>query len=153
MATKQIHGQATAHNNNCPEAAFRRLGLIEVEIAGLARQGFVRSEERDGGVRVFKLRFRAEGRQRVKFLGRDAGQAAAIERALAELQATRRNELKLRRLNREAAKVLRESKRVLVPLVTQAGFRFHGLEIRKPRRSAAALEESKVPHLFKEEDR
>ena len=109
------------------------LGLGPAEVAALKRQGFVSSEIRGQGEIVYKLRFRQDRRQRVKYLGADRDRALRLEQALRELQQCRRKALALGRLNREAAKLLRDGKRRVQPLLNSAGYRFHGRAIRRPR--------------------
>jgi hypothetical protein len=118
-----------------PADAWSDLGLGDDELAALRRQGFVSQEVRRANKTVYKLRFRMGGRQRVKCLGADPLRAAAIAQALAELQQKRRTTLKLRRLQRDAARAIRRTKIQLEPHLIERGFRFHGLAIRRTRRS------------------
>lgn len=120
------------------QTVLRALGLGPDEAAALRRQGFVSSETRDGGKFVFKLRFRLGGRQRVKHVGTDRAQARRLQQTLERLQQDRRRTLALGRLNREAAKLLRDTKRRVEPLLNLAGYRFHGRAIRRPRRPRVA---------------
>jgi hypothetical protein len=46
---------------------LNRLGLSDVEFAALTRQGFIRGEQR-GGRKIFRLRFRAAGRQHARYV-------------------------------------------------------------------------------------
>lgn len=114
-------------------AALLTLGLHPEELAALGRQGFVARQQRSPGPPLHKLRFRLEGRQRVKSLGRDALLAARIQTALDGLQRGRRLQLVQRQLRRQAARALRSCKTQLEPVLVAAGLRFHGLAIRKPR--------------------
>ncbi len=120
------------------QTVLRALGLGPAEAAALRRQGFVSSETRDGGKIVFKLRFRLGGRQRVKHIGTDGEHARRLQQTLERFQQDRRRTLALGRLNREAAKLLRDSKRRVEPLLNLAGYRFHGRSIRRPRRPRVA---------------
>ncbi len=89
--------------------------------------------ERRGERTYFKLRFRRGGSQSVRYIGPDAAQAAAVQRELDELQEERQKELKLARLTDTAKRMLRESKRVLAPVLAEEGFGFHGYEVRRHR--------------------
>ena len=108
------------------------LNLDDEEFAALKRQGFVSRETRRG-ISVFKLRFRVNGRQRVKYVTTDPVVAAALERQLRQLQRAKDNDITLRSLNREARQLLRQCKNRLSPLVEQAGLGFHGRALRRPR--------------------
>lgn len=114
-------------------AALLKLGLSPEELAALACQGFVAREQRSPGPPLHKLRFRLDGRQRVKSLGRDALLAARIQTALDGLQRGRRLQLVQRQLRRQAARALRSCKPQLAPALIAAGLKFHGWAIRKPR--------------------
>ncbi len=73
------------------------LGLGEEEFAALARQGFIHGEQR-GGKKIFRLRFRIDGRQRVRYVS--PRHVAVLEVELKDLQRGIRSR---RRLNRIAA--------------------------------------------------
>ena len=113
---------------------FVRLRLTTEDIAALARQGFV-SEERRRGRPYFKLRFRREGKQQVRCIGRDPEVAEAIRDGLSVLRTQRRLESALRDAARRARRELREAKRKLEPALQKAGFSFHGQAVRRSRRS------------------
>ena len=112
---------------------FEGLNLDDEEFAAVRRQGFVSRETRKGRTTVFKLRFRVNGQQRVKFVTTNPVMAAALERELRQLQRSKDKDLTLRSLNREASQLLRQCKTRLAPLVEQAGLRFHGRALRCPR--------------------
>lgn len=114
-------------------AGLAHLRLSPADLAALARQGFVTAERR-GRRTYYKLRFRRGGRQQVRYLGSDPARAAAVERALDQLQQARRHELELPRLTAAARRTMRESKQTLAPLLEAEGLRFHGYAIRRPRR-------------------
>ena len=118
--------------HSAQSAVLTTLGLIADEIQSLARQGFVSCEARNG-TNVHKLRFRHRGRQRVRSLGSDPQRAADVRAALAELQAARQWELRIRRRLRESRQLLRQIKQRLLADVTAAGYTFHGRTIRRPR--------------------
>jgi hypothetical protein len=111
------------------------LGLCAADVAAVARQGFINRELRSEHSVVYKLRYRRDGRQRVRYLGANAEAAERARQAIAELQAERRIELAIGRLHREAAQLLREGKQRLAGPLAAAGFGFHGLTIRRPRSS------------------
>ncbi|HUE73795.1 MAG TPA: hypothetical protein VMP01_23145 [Pirellulaceae bacterium] len=125
-----------------PREAIAVLDLSADEIQSLVRQGFVSREARNG-TNVYKLRFRHQGRQRVRSLGSNPQRAADVRAALAELQNGRKWELRSRRRIRQARQLQREIKQRLLACVTAAGFRFHGRTIRRPR-SAANSRQSEV---------
>lgn len=112
--------------------ALGRLRLAAGDFAELAKQGFV-STEACGLQTRFKLRFRRAGCQVVRYI-RGAEEAVAVTAELEQLQAARRLRRKLADLNREASRLLRESKTCLQPLVEANGFKFHGRQVRRPRR-------------------
>jgi hypothetical protein len=92
------------------------------------------SEERRGnGTVIYKLRFRLEGLQRVRYLGTDRARAENVLQALAALQRVRDLSQRIRAACRESAKALRRGKRRLSPILEQAGYKFHGLAIRRTR--------------------
>ena len=115
------------------EAYFQQLALGAAELAELKTQGFVSCERRSAQSLVYKLRFRMDGRQRTRYLGADVARATQVSQYLAQLQALRRANDRLRAVNRLAATQLRAGKQQLEPLVRQAGLRFHGRIIRRPR--------------------
>jgi hypothetical protein len=115
------------------ERCLAELGLSAADQAALAREGFISRESRGRRMAVYKLRFRVDGRQRVQYLGTEAGKVRRIEEALRALQDDRRLELALGRLHHDVAQLLRKSKRRLAAPLAAAGYRFHGRAIRRPR--------------------
>ena len=97
---------------------------------GAKGQGFVSCESRRGQV-FFKLRFRINGTQRVCYLGKDLAVVEQVQEWLAEVQAVRKTEIELGRLVREVGQKLRNCKEEILPLLAEAGYRFHGLSIRQ----------------------
>ncbi len=122
-----------------PGQALTQLRLTPGDFALLRRQGFV-SCERRGARQVFKLRFRREGRQVVRRIGSDPAVAAEVRRELEALQVQRRRRREFRRLARLGRQALRDSKRVLAPVLAQDGFYFHGLAVRLRRKPKAPSE-------------
>lgn len=117
---------------NSPHLAL--LNLTPAEQNALASQGFVAAEYRRGSGPYFKLRFRLQGRQVVRYLGVNPEFAKRVEKEVAELQRPRRQEQQVRRLNDEAHRQLRHWKQTLEPFVTKQGYHFHGFALRKARR-------------------
>ena len=89
--------------------------------------------ERRGKRTYFKLRFRRDRQQVVRYIGSDPDKAEAVQRELDHLQDDRKKELELSRLTEKTKKLLRESKRVLAPLLAEEGLTFHGRQIRRCR--------------------
>lgn len=116
-----------------------RLSLTVAERTALARQGSVSAESRHRNGTVFKLRFRLDGRQIVRYLGTDPAAAAAVRRELDQLQNAVRTRAMSRRLVRSARKVLRDNKQALRPEAERAGFHFHGHAVRRRRRADCAV--------------
>ena len=114
------------------------LGLSSEHLQALAQQGFVCTEYRAERGPFFKLRFRLQGRQVVKYLGMDVEEAERVRRELAELQRARRVDVELRRATREARKILRSSKRMVWADAKRAGFEFHGRALRQRKTNVRA---------------
>lgn len=72
-------------------------------------------------------------RQRVKYLGTDPHLVAEIQTELNDLQAIHQRNRQLRQLDAEARVLLRETKQRLLAPLEQAGLKFHGRAIRRPR--------------------
>jgi hypothetical protein len=105
-----------------------RLRLNGEELIALSQQGTVRSEMR-GTKKIFRLRFRVDGRQHVRYVR--PCDAAALEAEVESLQKTVRARRNLNRVARAGRDMLRERKRSLTPLLEESGYRFHGHQIRK----------------------
>jgi hypothetical protein len=109
---------------------LNRLKLSDEVLGALTRQGFIRSERR-GTKTIFRLCYRVEGRQHVRYVSpRDA---KALE---AELRSLQRQILARRRLAVLAAlgrRALRDRKLKLAPLIEARGYHFHGHQIRRRR--------------------
>ena len=113
-------------------ASLRALGLDDKDLALLARQGFVAGEVRSGRM-YFKLRFRRDRRQVVRVIGSDPVRVEAVRRDLGELQRVERQSRQLARLSCKVRQALRASKAELAPLLAKAGYRCHGLSVRRRR--------------------
>jgi hypothetical protein len=110
--------------------ALARLQLGDEDLRILTYQGFLSRETRRGKD-YFKLRFRRDGNQHVKYVS--AGQAAAVHVELEELQGAIRLKRNLAAATRAARQALRQTKRNLQPVLTTCGLAFHGLAIRRRR--------------------
>jgi hypothetical protein len=109
---------------------LNRLALSDQELGALTRQGFIRSEKR-GSKTIFRLRYRIDGRQHVRYVSpRDA---AALEAELGLLQRQVRARRCLASLAARARQMLRRRKSTLAPLIEAHGYHFHGQQIRRAR--------------------
>lgn len=114
------------------ESVLAQLAIPVEDVPLFCRQGFVATERRTRGW-YYKLRYRRAGRQVVIGLGSDAARAEAVAQELQYLQALWHARARLKRSMRAARRALRKSKAKLAPVLIGHGYRFHGLEIRKPR--------------------
>lgn len=114
------------------------LRLSDSDFASLREQGFVSSEQR-GKSTFFKLRFRSRdtGRQCVRYIGKDQETATAVSRELEVLQRTVKQDRRLRRLEVEVRRVLRETKESVQRLLVDTDYHFYGMEIRSHRRTTS----------------
>lgn len=113
--------------------ALSRLNLTDDQMAALSTQGFVARERRCGRRDIFKLRFRIEGKQVVRSLGTSPANAASVALAVRVLQRTMRVQRELRKLEEELRRYLKATKKLLRPAVDLAGYRFHGMCVRRTR--------------------
>lgn len=120
-------------------SGLEALSLTAEELGALAQQGFVAAEHRGQHGPFFKLRFRVQGRQRVKYLGKDAAVAEHVQREVLELQREHRLTKKMHRITIEARKILRQTKLDLQPVVAAAGLTFHGYDVRRTRARGGKL--------------
>lgn len=111
-------------------SALAKLGLTEAELQALATQGSVHPERRSPNRMYYKLWYRVNGRQKTRYLGTDADFADQVAAELMELQTERRMQKRLGQLTRSARQLLRTTKKQLEPQLEEAGFKFHGNEIR-----------------------
>jgi hypothetical protein len=129
-----------SHNSHSPPdtsrfadlPALARLGLCESDLDELEHQGFLAPEHR-GDRTHYKLRFRRDGRQVVRYVG-GTEKATLVAQELNTLQTTRRVQRELAKLGVAARQILRDAKTQLEPLLLDRGFKFHGRAIRRPRR-------------------
>jgi hypothetical protein len=126
--------RSTARVRQAPRC-LADLRLTSEDLAALTRQGFVAEELRGQRGPLFKLRFRRQGKQRVRYVGQDPDSARQIQQELANLQAGRRQEQELARLNAKARRLLRETKASLTETVEASGHHFHGQALRRRRNS------------------
>lgn len=111
--------------------------LGDEEMNALRTQGFVTAERRGSNL-YFKLRFRVHGKQRVRYLGRDATLADRIRQELDAIRAPKRILQNMHRVDQHARRLLRQMKSELSPILAVHGYRFHGMAIRKARRDELA---------------
>lgn len=109
------------------------LGLLADQIAVLRYQGFVSCERHHGRSEVFKLRFRINGQQQVRYLGTSPLEAARVARAVKALQRATRLQREMQKLQQESRAGLKAAKRLLSPVLKAAGYQFHGLSVRHSR--------------------
>jgi hypothetical protein len=109
---------------------LHRLALSDAELGALTQQGFIRSERR-GKKTLFRLCFRFDGRQHVRYVSpRDA---AALEAELGALQRRVRTRRRVTGLATLARQALRQRRSALAPLLEARGYHFHGHQIRRCR--------------------
>lgn len=135
MSSPEKVNDSSAPGRDTSESILARLALTPTELAAVKQQGFISREQRSPENIVFKLRFRLNGRQRVKYVG-DAAAAEALRQELRKLQHPHVLLKNLRAVSRAARKICRQEKLRLVPLVEQLGLKFHGRAVRRPRRTS-----------------
>ena len=131
MSSKQT--EQDGHVAQTDRGALQTIGFQAEEIAALKRKGTITQERRGRDTIIFKLRYRMEGRQRVKYLGSDRRVVEQIRAELHDLQAAHRRHRRLRRLETQARTLLQDTKLRLEAPLKQAGLKFHGRAIRRPR--------------------
>jgi hypothetical protein len=107
-----------------------QLALTEQELHALTDQGFISSEMR-GSRKVFRLRFRVDGRQHVRCVS--AANAPELAAELAELQARRRTLCIRRKVMIEARRLLRTQRHESDQILDLKGYHRHGGRIRRRR--------------------
>ena len=113
-----------------------QLRLSKTDYEALQRNGSVEAQYRRGRGPYYRLRFRrGDGKQRVRYIGRDARLARAIEARLRQLQQPLRRQRELRQLDAQARRLLRRTKQRLQPQLRGAGRHFHGFAVRRTRQS------------------
>ena len=115
------------------EDLLERIGLNDEEIAALRQKGTITQERRGRDTVIFKLRYRIAARQHVKYLGTNRRFVEQIRAELNDLQAAHRRHRRLRRLETQARTLLQDTKLRLEAPLKQAGLKFHGRAIRRPR--------------------
>ena len=125
-----------------PWSFLMALGLSRDEVECMEQQGFVAVEHRAyKGTRLgpyFRLRWRMNGRQRVKSLGLDAELAVAVVNAIAQLQKKKALTHFLKRMLLEARRGLKLAKKDLQATMAATGRYYHGFTARKRRTSSRA---------------
>jgi hypothetical protein len=115
-----------------PELTALRLDVHELK--QLSQQGVLRQEQSSGKA-IYKIRFRCDGRQRVKRVRPDL--VSAVRAELETLQAATHLRRELKRVTRAARSYLRETKVALAPFIETSDYYFHGYEIRRYRHEVA----------------
>lgn len=116
-----------------PCAVLRELRLSETQLLALKLQGCVSLERSHSGRMIGKLRFRAGGRQVVRYVGADEHRLAAVRHALAQWQAAHHAARRLQHTMRAAAALLREARHRSEAVLAGSEFRHHGYAIRRRR--------------------
>lgn len=114
------------------------LGLLREAWETLVHQGSLCAENGRTGT-VHKLRFRMDGKQHSRYVGKAPDFVEQIRRELTELQAGARSRNRLRQLEKEALQRLRVTKQQLEPLLAGAGRVFHGRAIRRQRQNETGV--------------
>ena len=143
-----VKGDPAPVDGSAPQSfpALRQLGLADADLAVLQRQGFVAAEGRKPT--RYKLRYRRDGRQRIRYLGSQAEFVAQVRRELSQLQSPMRQARALRRSLRTASRALRKAKRSLLPVLAATGHAYHGLIIRRRRVAPPEMERRVLAELF-----
>jgi len=108
------------------------LNLEPDDLEALRHGGTISAEPR-GTLMRYRLRWWRDGRQRSLYIGSDATRAALIRQALHEHQRLHRLEQRIAVHAKQASLLLRTISQRLAPVVHQAGLRFHGRCLRRPR--------------------
>jgi hypothetical protein len=90
------------------------------------------SSEQRGRCRIYKLRYRSNGKQCVRYLGSDAAVAAALQSDLEQLQGRRRCRRHEAALRHQARRLWQRAK-ALAPSLAEHGLHFHGRTVRQYR--------------------
>jgi hypothetical protein len=131
MPSKKYHHVPSADPRCSNYPALVAVRLSASDLNELARQGFVCAERRNNKS-YFKLRFRQNGKQVVRYIG-DAERACQVLEELDALQAEAKSLRRLRAMVKYAKAKLREVKLEVIPILEANGLVFHGLSIRRPR--------------------
>jgi len=111
------------------------LGLSAEDVRTLAWQGFLAADFRQRGDRrlgpYYKLRWRRDGQQQVRYLGRDRARAEQVRAALADLQRPLRLARQLSRQMKEARRGLHKVKQMLASHLAGSGLYYHGYVVRR----------------------
>ncbi len=148
MGLRRARATAAVIFESGDRGLFTELGLSGEDCQALARQGFLAADYCwKGGRRLgpyYKLRWRRDGRQCVRYVGGDPDRVERISAALENLQRPLHLARCLAQLMKEARRRLRSAKHVLAPCVANRGLRYHGYTARRPRTSTgpAAVRET-----------
>jgi hypothetical protein len=114
----------------CDYPALVSLGLREEELNALVRQGFLSAEKRRDAT-YYKLRFRVDGHQQVRYVKSEL--VPTIRNELTRLQTFSRCRRELRELQRASVERFKQMKAQLDAVLEGKGFRRHGYAFRKTR--------------------
>ena len=82
------------------------------------------------------------GAQTVRYVSSDAERATALQKELDNLQTDTKILRELRAGTKKANALLRDAKAKLEPVFRTAGWAFHGLGIRRPRKQTTTIDRS-----------
>lgn len=135
-------GEVPASDIPIPHA-LASLGLTMEDLAALARGGFVAAEFRHLAGPYYKLRWRRDRQQHVRYLGRDPARAVAVRAALEDLQQPLRLSRELARRVKEARRRLQGVKQMLASHLAGHGIHYHGYMSRQCGRQGEEAASSK----------
>jgi hypothetical protein len=110
--------------------ALSALWLTTQELQQLSRQGGIRQERR-GEKTIWKLRYRCDGRQHVKYI--PIQQLDVVRAELSALQSLTRLRRALKQCTQRAKLYLKKTKAEVEALTENSDYYFHGFEIRRSR--------------------
>jgi hypothetical protein len=117
---------------NVLEILAATAGVVDRDdLTAISARGFVSAEKRPSGLLTYKLRWRRNGRQCVRYLGSDPTIGARVKAAVAALRQPMQT---ARELNTDFAatrRALREVKAILSPLLAANGLAFHSYTVRR----------------------
>lgn len=123
------------------------------ELEAMTRQGTVVAERFEAHKCRFKLRFRFQGRQKVRYIGIDSAFAERVRSELASLQHAHRSCRAFRNAARRARVRCRETKKELEPILAGTEFYFYGWEVRRSRNIRKSVETHSQKRLVMEDIR
>lgn len=136
-----VQNAEAAPSCDATSSIFVRLKLTCEQRQSLVRQGAIIEDRRGPNKRVFKIRFRHDGRVIVRYLTTDPDVAELARQELAEIQKETRALRKLRKLANTARFALRQAKAESTPYLLAMGLVYHGYQLRCPRHTKRGLRE------------